>query len=74
MKKGKLIAPIVITALLCLWMLFYGSVFLFVPGLPVLAKVLGGVIPLCLGGVAVYNLVERIQEIRSGEEDDLDNY
>lgn len=38
------------------------------------AKLFGFAVPLALMGVAVYVLVERIQEIRSGEEDDLSKY
>ena len=34
----------------------------------------GATIPLALLGVTIYVLCERIKEIRSGEEDDLDNY
>lgn len=74
MKKGKLVAPVVVTVLVCLWLLFYLSMILLVPGVPFAFKAIGGVITLGLGAVAVYNLLERIKEIRSGEEDDLDNY
>lgn len=74
MKKGKLVAPIVITALVCLWLLFYLLMIALVPGVPFAFKAVGGLITLALGSVAVYNLLERIKEIRSGEEDDLDNY
>jgi hypothetical protein len=37
-------------------------------------KILGIGIPLVFVGVCVYVLVERIKEIRSGEEDDLSKY
>ena len=74
MKWTKLIAPIVVTVLLCAWFLFYIWVVLCVPEAPMAFRILGVVIPALLGGVAIYNLVQRIQEIRSGEEDDLDNY
>lgn len=70
----KLMAPIVITALICAWFLFYIWAVLSVPGLPAVFRILGAVIPALLGGVAIHNLIQRIQEIRSGEEDDLDNY
>lgn len=74
MKGNKLIAPVVVTVLVCVWLLGYALVALRMAGLPGWAKVLGILVPLLLGGVAVKNLVERIHEIRSGEEDDLDNY
>ena len=74
MKWKKLIAPLVVTGLLCAWFLFYIWAVLCIPGAPMAFRVLGVVIPALLGGVAIYNLIQRIQEIRSGEEDDLDNY
>ena len=74
MRWKKLIAPIIITVLVCIWFLFYIAVVLWIPGAPAIVRILGAVIPALLGGVAIYNLIQRIQEIRSGEEDDLDNY
>ena len=74
MKKGKLAAPIVITALLCLWFGTWLAHFWAAPGLPLWGKLAGAVIPLALIGVSLYVLAERIKEIRSGDEDDLDHY
>ncbi len=73
----KLIAPIVVTVLVLVWLGVYLAMaagLLRVPDAPLALKAVFVLVPLCLGGVAVYNLVERIHEIRSGEEDDLDNY
>ncbi len=73
-KKGKLVAPIVVTILLCLW---FGSWLVLswtAPGLGLWAKLLGAVVPLALIGVSLYVLAQRIKEIRSGDEDDLDHY
>lgn len=74
MKKRKLAAPVVVTALLCLWLVGWLGLFWVEPLLPLAVKVIGTVVPLALIGVSIYVLVERIKEIRSGEEDDLDNY
>lgn len=74
MKKGKLTAPIVITVLLCLWFGGWIGCLWIIPALPLWAKFAGGLIPLGLIGVSIAVLVERIKEIRSGEEHDLDNY
>ena len=49
------------------------AVLLSVP-MPVWAKVLVGLIPLAMLGASVYVLIQRIKEIRSGEEDDLSQY
>ena len=74
MKKRKLAAPIVISVLVGLWLLGYAVLIFLVPAIPLWIKLLGAVIPLALLGVTIYVLCERIKEVRSGEEDDLDNY
>ena len=72
--KKKMIAPVIITVILVLYYIGFAAVCVMVPGMPWPAKVLGGVIPLILAGVLIYVFVERIKEIRSGEEDDLGKY
>lgn len=74
MHKKKMIAPIVITIILLAYYAGFLWFCMSVPGILVLVKILGTVIPLLLGGVCVYVLIERIKEIRSGEEDDLSKY
>lgn len=73
MKTKKLIAPIVITIILVMYLFFF--VFLcFLINMPILIKIIGCIIPLSLIGLSIYVLVERIKEIESGEEDDLEKY
>ncbi len=74
MKIKKLIAPILISAFCVLWMVLWAAIYLFVPGLPILFKILGIAVPFVLAWGMLFVLRERIQEIRSGEEDDLSNY
>lgn len=74
MKKEKLAAPIVVTVLLCLWFGTWLVMAWSARGLTLWAKLLGTVIPLALIGVSLYVLAQRINEIRSGDEDDLDHY
>lgn len=50
------------------------AVFMLIPDLTVIMKLLMVIIPLALAGVAFAVTVERVQEIRSGEEDDLSKY
>ena len=69
----KMIAPVVITILFLLYLAFYGAMVIMtavaVPFMIFLA------VPLVALGIGmVYVLAARIKEIRSGEEDDLDNY
>lgn len=73
MRAKKLIAPIVITALLVLYLIAF-VVLAFLFRIPLWAKLLSCLIPLALIGVSVFVLVERIKEVRSGEEDDLSQY
>lgn len=71
--RGKMIAPIIITAVI---ILYYGGFFaccIMIP-MPAALKFLFGLVPLLLAGVCIFVLVERIGEIRSGEEDDLSQY
>lgn len=73
MHYKKLIAPIVITILLSLYFIGYVVASFFI-SMPLLFRIITIGIPLVLVGVSVFVLVERIKEIRSGEEDDLSKY
>lgn len=75
MKKSskKLIAPIVITILLIVNFSIFLISWIFIP-IPAVGKLVGTLIPLGLIWVSIYILIERIKEIRSGEEDDLSKY
>ena len=70
----KMIAPIVIAIIIVLYYGGFAAVCLFLPEIPILVKLLFGIIPLALAGVMIYVVITRIQEIRSGEEDDLSKY
>lgn len=71
--SGKMIAPIIIASIMILYYLgfFVSCMLLPMPGVLKLVLVL---LPILLAGVCIFVLVERIGEIRSGEEDDLSNY
>lgn len=69
----KIIAPIVITIIFILYFLLY--FLLLIALLPnLLLKLLFAIVPLALCGVMLYVCIQRIQEIRSGKEDDLSQY
>ena len=72
--RRKLVAPIVITVLLVLYYVAFVLICMGEPNMPIAVKLLCIIVPLALGGVCIYVLVERIKEIRSGEEDDLSQY
>ncbi len=73
MHRKKLVAPVVI-GLMVVAMYAAMAVGVFVLDMAVILKLLFIVIPLALSGIMIYVLIERIREIRSGEEDDIGQY
>ena len=69
----RYLAPLLVAALLCA---YYLVVVFLLWSLPLgrLARLALLLVPLALCGVIVAVLVQRIREIRRGEEDDLDKY
>lgn len=70
--KKKMVAPIVITVIMALYYVVYfgflmsllGGIWLYVLG----------IFPFVFSGVTIWVCIERIKEIRKGEEDDLSQY
>lgn len=71
--RKKLLAPLIITVLVLLALVGYGVLCACTP-LPLVLRIVGCAALLGLSGVSVYVLIERIKEIRSGEEDDISQY
>lgn len=69
-NTGKFIAPVVITIVCVLSLIGYMGV-VFAVAIPVWIKIAGAVALLVLIGVTVYVLFERIQEVKSGKEDNI---
>lgn len=71
--KNKMIAPICITVIMLLYYaLYFGILMALIES--VIIKLFVGIIPLALSGVMIYICIQRIQEIKGGEEDDLSKY
>ena len=70
----KLLASLLIAMILTVHYLIVSALCLFLPGIPMILKLVIAVIPIALASVIIYVLLERIEEIRSGEEDDLSKY
>ena len=68
----KMIAPIVITVLFVYYYVYFIILLAALPG--ILLKLLFGIIPIALAAVMIFVCVQRMKEIRSGEEDDLSQY
>lgn len=74
MHKKKMIAPIVITAIIVLYYFAFAWVCVTLDFIPLFVKILGGVIPFLIAGVLIYVLMDRIKEIRNEDDDDLSKY
>ena len=71
-KKKKLIAPILITVLMVLYyVVYFGFLMSLLSGF---VKYALGILPLAFSAVMIKVCIERIQEIKKGEEDDLSQY
>ena len=71
-KKKKLIAPILVTVLMVLYyVVYFGFLMSLLSGF---VKYALGILPLAFSAVMVKVCIERIQEIKKGEEDDLSKY
>lgn len=69
---NKYIPPIVITVLLIVYyIVYFGIIISQISGI---AKYALGIIPFLLAGVMIYVCIERIKEIKEGEEDDISQY
>ena len=69
----KLIGPILITILLCGYLLFYINIILYIDLLD-LFKVLFLIMPIVLLYYTISALISRIKEIKKGDFDDLSKY
>ena len=69
-----MIAPVVIVALISIYYIAIGVIFSYMYGVPMLAKIIALVVPALLSGVAITVLIQRIKEIKKGEDDDLSKY
>ena len=70
----KLIAPVIIVVLVAAYYIGFAVFLIRDPGAPLLMKILMAAIAVALTGVGIHVLKLRADEIRSGEEDDLDQY
>ena len=70
--RKKMIAPIIITILIvAYYVVYFGLLIALIDGI---GKYVLGIVPLLFAAVMVKVCIERIKEIREGEEDDLSKY
>ena len=70
--KQKMIAPIIVSAILIVYYIaYFGFLFTLLEGV---WKYVLGIVPLAFSALMIKVCMERIREIRKGEEDDLGQY
>ena len=70
--RKKMIAPIIITIIMILYYIVYFSFIISL--LDGVWRYAFGILPLVFSGVMIYVCIERIKEIKKGEEDDISKY
>ena len=71
--RRKMIAPIAVTAIVILYFIALIAVLITLDP-EIWISIIGAIVGLVMIAVCIYVLMERIKEIKSGEEDDLDKY
>lgn len=72
-KNKKKVAPILVGIFISLILIIYISAVMLVD-FPIIIKIVLGLMLLALIGVMIHTVIERLEEIEEGEEDDLSNY
>lgn len=70
--RKKMVAPIVISVIVVLYYAVYFG--LLITALDGIWKYVLGIVPILLSAVMVKVCIERIKEIKDGEEDDISKY
>ena len=72
MKNKKIITPIVVTVLMIIYyVVYFGFLISLIDGI---WKYILGIFPLAFSAIMVKVCIERINEIKKGEEDDISKY
>ena len=72
LHKKKMIAPIIITIICILYYIAYFGLLISIVG--GVWKYILGVVPVIFSALMIYVCIERINEIKKGEEDDISKY
>ncbi|MBR3789802.1 MAG: hypothetical protein IKJ86_07425 [Clostridia bacterium] len=73
-NKKKMIAPISITIFVIAYYIFYFCVLCSILSESIVLLILFGIIPVALTAGMLYVCIQRIKEIKGGEEDDISKY
>lgn len=72
-KIKKMVAPLVVTVIILFYFIIYFALIISTVN-SLFFKILLAAIPALLGAAMIYVCVQRIREIKGGEEDDLSKY
>ena len=71
--KSKMIAPIVVSIIMVLYyVVYFGFIISLING--IIFKLILGIVPLAFSLLTVKVCIDRIKEIKKGEEDDISKY
>ena len=71
--KSKMIAPIVVSIIMVLYyVVYFGFIISLISG--IIFKLILGIVPLAFSLLTVKVCIDRIKEIKKGEEDDISKY
>ncbi|MBE7092061.1 MAG: hypothetical protein E7365_02650 [Clostridiales bacterium] len=71
-NKGKLVAPIIVTIIMIVYcVIYFGFLIMLISGI---WRWVLGIIPVVFSVILIKVCIERIIEIKKGEEDDLSKY
>ena len=73
-NQKRYAVPIIITLILLLYFIVYFGVLIAILPKDGIWKYALGIIPLVFSGIMIYVCIERINEIKKGEEDDISKY
>ncbi len=73
-NKKKMITPILITIFVIAYYIFYFCVLCSAFSESIVILILFGIIPIALSIGMLYVCIQRIKEIKGGEEDDISKY
>ena len=71
--KSKMVAPIVVSIIMVLYyVVYFGFIISLISG--IIFKLILGIVPLAFSLLTVKVCIDRIKEIKKGEEDDISKY
>ncbi len=74
MKNNRYIAPVIVSVLVIAYFILYMVVASSVPDIPPLLKAVAVILPAVFIVVMIKTLMERIKEIKKGEDNDIGKY